>query len=103
MQGITAEKLGRAVGMRLALELLADMQRAQPGGQYPEHEVRERVAEKLRDEQQAWRADGQPLSPESDTVAFQTMMVMLDPVIDKSGSQHPRRTTMKSGRAKGRG
>jgi hypothetical protein len=48
MDGITAEQLGRAVGMRLALALLEDMQREQLGGRYPEAAVRARAACRCR-------------------------------------------------------
>jgi hypothetical protein len=83
MQGITREQLGRAVGMRLAIELLAAMQRGKPGGRYPERAVRARAAASLRGEQEAWVANGLTLPEEALTVALRTMMDLLEAVIDR--------------------
>jgi hypothetical protein len=83
MQGITGEQLGRAVGMRLALELLADMQRERPGERYPERAVRARAAAALRGEQEAWAVDGPPLPEDARKVALRTMMDLLEAVIDR--------------------
>jgi hypothetical protein len=71
------------VGTRLALKLLADMQREQPGGRYPERAVRARAAAALRDAQEAWAADGPPLPEDTRAVALRTMMDLLEAVIDR--------------------
>jgi PEP-utilising enzyme, PEP-binding domain len=83
MHGITAEQLGRAVGMRLALALLAEMQQEQPGGRYPKPAIRARAAATLRDEQEAWAADGPPLPEAARAVALETMMDLLEAVIER--------------------
>jgi hypothetical protein len=85
MQGITTDQSGRAVGMRLAIELLAAMQRENPGGRYPERAVRARAAAALRGEQGAWVANGLTLPEEALTVALRTMMDLREGSWDSFG------------------
>jgi hypothetical protein len=71
------------VGVRLALELLAAMQREELGGRYPEAAVRARMAAALRGEQEARAADGPSLPADARTAALRTMMDRLEAAIDR--------------------